>query len=111
MSSTFRFLGVVTGNFDADAGTIACGTTARKINMQVTLDTNSGYEIAVKPVTSSTATASKQSCSAILSDLGTYECLRPAGGRRQWYMAYRVYNGATAGSGGADDQYAIEQLG
>lgn len=110
-TSGFRYIGHVNGNLVATAGTIACGK-ARAVNLQIFLDTNATYEVAVLPTTSAAGTASKNNCTAVLTDNGMYECLRPAGGSANWYLARRVYNAsATGSSGGAADKYALEKLG
>jgi hypothetical protein len=105
-----QFIGKVNGAFTATSGTIACGH-AERVNLQIFMDTNNTYEVAVLPTKSAAGTASKSNCAAILSDNGTYECKRIGAGVNNWYLAYRVYSGYTAGAGGANDKYALEKLG
>lgn len=108
--NVFKYIGCANGAL-SDTGTIACGNAVIG-NLQVFLDSNSTFDIAVKPTTSATGTASKNNCSAVLTDNGCYEVARPAAGvRTNWYLAYRVYNGSTAGSAGDYDKYALEKLG
>lgn len=104
-----RFLGTANGKLATATGTIACGN-ARQVNMQVTLDSNSGYEIAVLPITSASGTTSKITCAAVLSNLGTYEAVKPAGSGN-WWLAWASYNGATATAGTTNDRYVVEKLG
>lgn len=110
MSYRLRSIGIVNGALTATAGTIAC-STARRANFQVTLDSNDSYEVVVSPVRSATGTCSKNNCAGIVTNLGTYEGLKPTAGCNNWWLAYRVYNGATAAAGGASDKYALEKLG
>lgn len=105
-----RYIGCANKTMTATAGTVSCGS-ALKANVQVFLDTNSTYDVAWKPVTSATGTCSKNNCAAVVTDNGTYEAVRPGGGTQTWYLAWRVYNGATGIAGGAADKCAVEKLG
>lgn len=101
-----RYLGSVNGNFTATTGTINC-SNAREVNLEIVMDVNSGYEVAMKPTTSAAGTASKTNFDAVVTDNGTYETPRPAGsGSSAWYIAYQVYNGAAAANGSTGDKYA-----
>lgn len=110
MQDSFRYLGCVNKTLTATGGTMPCGK-ALKGNVQVFLDTNSTYDVAWKPTTSAVGTCSKNNCAAVVTDNGTYEAVRPAGGAQTWYLAWRVYNGATGAAGGASDKCALEKLG
>ena len=105
----YNYIGKVNGSFNHTAGTVPCGK-AEKVNFQVVLDGNASYEIAVMPVKTAVGTASKANCAAVLPDNYTYPCYRPAG-PDEWWMAWRVYTGASAITGTATDRYAVEKLG
>ena len=109
MNPRFRYMGVVNGALTATSGTIACGN-ALQVNFQPILDTNSAYEVAVKPVTSGAGTASKANCAAIVTDLGMYTAYRPSCGGN-WWLARTIYSGATAIKGSGFDKYTLEKLG
>jgi hypothetical protein len=112
MGYKLRYLGKVNGSFTATTGTINCGN-AKEVKLQVFLDANSAHEIAVKPTTSLTATASKANCAAVITDNGVYEAQRPAGaGAGTWYLRYTVFNGASRASAtSSSDKYSAEKLG
>lgn len=92
-------------NMNATSGTLALGYAKRAI-IQVTMDGNATYEVAVKAPVAVTGTCSKNSCGAVLSDLGAEEFNLGAG---QKWAAWRVYNAATAATGTATDKI-IAQL-
>lgn len=111
MDSRLRTIGVVNGNFGATAGTIACGN-AHIVNIQVKMEVNSSYEPVFKPVKANTGTASVNNGGGYTSDGGTYRITRPAGsGAGGWFVAWRMYNGATAAAGSTGDKYLVEKLG
>lgn len=103
----YKDIGVAGDVINHTSGTISLGA-CRRIYAQTVLDTNSGYEVAVKPSQSATATCSKASCVGVVSNNGTQECNLGPG---NWYLAYRVYNGATAATGGAADRIVIQKQG
>jgi len=105
----FKYIGKVNGSFIHTAGTVPCGK-AEQVNFQVFLDGNSSYEVAAMQVQAAAATASKGNCSAVLKDSEVFEAIRPAG-PENWWLAWRVYNGASAITGTANDKYAAEKLG
>lgn len=106
----FKYLTVKNGAMTATAGTVSC-LGADRVNFQVFLDTNSGYEVAVKPVTTALGTASKNNCAAVLANNDVYVAVRPAD-TGQWWIARRTYNNATgAAAGSAFDRYAAELWG
>ena len=101
-----RFLGKVIEAVAATSGTIAV-TKCRVANIQAVMD-GSGYDVALLPSTSAAATCSKNSCAAVISNLGTYEARMR---NSNYYIAYRVYNGATAATGATGDNLIVERLG
>ncbi len=105
----YKILGQTTKNLTTTAGTVNCGTV-RVVDAQASLDGNSSYEVALKASMSGAATASKNNCNAVLSDLGAESFVRP-GGYGTWYLAYRMYNGATAARGTATDKLVATKRG
>jgi hypothetical protein len=102
-----QLIGQTSQSLTATSGTVNLGA-CKKANVQAVLDGHGSYHVAVKPSASSTATCSKGSCAAVLSNLGTYEANL---GANTHYLAYRVYNGATGATAAATDKLAIEKLG
>ncbi|MFA5376446.1 MAG: hypothetical protein WC455_11940 [Dehalococcoidia bacterium] len=111
-TSGLRQLNSKNGTFAAVSGTVNCGN-ARIVSMQVVLDGNSTYEVAVRATTSATGTVGKDSMAACISDNGVWGTIRPSGaGANDWYLAYKTYNGATAATAtSANDKYAVERWG
>ena len=89
------------------AGTINLGWCRQAIP-QAILDTNSGFAVAVKGSQSAAATCSKSNCAGILLNDGAMQIDLGPGVQ---YLAYRVYNGATAAAGGASDKLAVQLKG
>ena len=105
-------LAVKNGTFVHTAGTIRLPTGCRSALVSLGLAANAGYTVAVKQSVSASATASKANCSRILATLNTGDTNiigRPAGAGI-WYLAFRIYNGATAAAGSSSDKYAIDCL-
>lgn len=104
----YTFLGNAVKSMNATSGTIPV-SNGRQVNVQVNLDGNAAYEVAVLPVDAATGTCSKANCAAVLSDLGTYEASKKLYGG--YYIAWRMYNGATGAAGTAEDKIMVERYG
>ena len=93
---------------EATSGTIAV-SQCRQANVQWAAGaTSSAYRLAVMAVTGAAGTCSRANCAAVLSNLGTYECMKSGD---DYWMAWRVYNASAAITGNVGDKLVIERLG
>lgn len=108
MVTRLKHLGVVSESLTGTAGTISVGR-CREVEVQVILDGNASHEIAVRPTKSASGTVSKDSAAAVLADMGAVNFKI---GNNDWYVAYKVYSGASVATGtSASDKIIVEKLG
>ena len=105
----YKQIGKVNGDFGSTAGTVNLGN-CRGVNFQVVLDTNTGYDVAVKHSTAAGETASKGNFHAVVTNNGVYEGRWHSGGVTH-YLAWQSYNAASAITGTNGDKYTAEILG
>jgi hypothetical protein len=107
MPLRYKYLDSAEKNMNATSGTL-CVSPCRLAKVQVILDGNAGYDVAVKPTDNIIGTCSKNSAAAVLTNLGA-EPFKFGYGTH--YIAWRVYNGATAATGTATDKIIGERDG
>jgi hypothetical protein len=106
-----RYVGdpVVT-SLSGTTGTMNLGR-CQAVDIQAVLDGNPSYEVALKVSSQATATASKDSCDAVLSNNGTTDPLPLPPGATTKYVAYHVYSGTGVASTSSYDKLVATRLG